>query len=421
MPVTIVVGGQWGDEGKGKIVDILSADADGVARYQGGANAGHTILIDKKQYVLHLIPSGILRNATTCYIGNGVVVDPDAFLGEIEFLNSEGIDIEGRLFLSNNAHLVTPLHILSDKASETGSNKIGTTLRGIGPAYTDKISRIGIRAIDLLNEADFKSKLHNNYELFASRSAGSNSELPSFDELFDPYWASASKLIPYLSDVTAQLQEMVRNGDNLLLEGAQGTYLDVDHGTYPYVTSSNPSAGSACSGVGIGPTKIDRVVTVFKAYTTRVGLGPFPTELEDEIGNLIRETGVEFGATTGRKRRCGWFDIPLANRAIGINGTSDIALTKLDVLDGLEEIMLCVGYKLNGEKIDYFPRNVEEMDSVVPIYETIPGWKTELKHFSSYSELPGNAKNYISTLEDYLESPIKMISVDPQREKIILR
>ena len=421
MPVTVVVGGQWGDEGKGKIVDILSADADAVARYQGGANAGHTIIIEDKQYVLHLIPSGILRKDTSCYIGNGVVVDPDAFLSEVEFLISEGIEVEGRLFISNNAHLVTPLHILSDKASESGSNKIGTTLRGIGPAYTDKVSRVGIRAVELLNVNIFKSKLLNNYELLSKHSAGSNSNLPPFDEIFDSYWASASKLIPYLSDVTAQLHELISNGDNLLLEGAQGTYLDVDHGTYPFVTSSNPSAGSACSGVGIGPTKIDRVVTVFKAYNTRVGLGPFPTELEDEIGDLIRKIGFEFGATTGRERRCGWFDVPLANRAIGINGASDIALTKLDVLDGLEEIMLCVGYKLNGEKIDHFPRNVEEMESVVPIYESIPGWKTELKRFSSYTELPEKTKNYISILEDYLKTPIKMISVDPGREQIILR
>ena len=421
MPVTVVVGGQWGDEGKGKIVDILAADVNAVARYQGGANAGHTILIDNKQFVLHLIPSGILRENTSCYIGNGVVVDPDAFLSEVDFLNSEGIDVENRLFISNNAHLVTPLHIFADKASESGNNKIGTTLRGIGPAYTDKISRVGIRAVELLNVADFKLKLRNNYESLAGRSADSDGELPPFDDIFDTYWASASKLIPYLSDVTAQLQDLIRNGDNLLLEGAQGTYLDVDHGTYPYVTSSNPSAGSACSGVGIGPTNIDRVITVFKAYVTRVGLGPFPTELEDETGNLIREIGVEFGATTGRERRCGWFDIPLANRAIGINGTSDIALTKLDVLDGLEEIMLCVGYKLKGEKIDYFPRNLEEMDSVVPIYESIPGWKTELKRFSSYSELPEKAKNYVSILEDHLKTPISMISVDPRREKIIFK
>lgn len=421
MSVTIVVGGQWGDEGKGKIVDILAADVDAVARYQGGANAGHTILIEDKQFVLHLIPSGILREDTSCYIGNGVVVDPDAFLSEVEFLNSEGIGVEGRLFISNNAHLVTPLHIISDKAAESGSNKIGTTLKGIGPAYTDKVSRIGIRAVELLDQDIFKSKLFNNYELLAKHFDGSNGDLPPFDEIFDSYWSSASQLIPYLSDVAVQLQELILKGDKLLLEGAQGTYLDIDHGTYPYVTSSNPSAGSACSGVGIGPTKIDRVITVFKAYTTRVGLGPFPTELEDEIGDLIRETGVEFGATTGRERRCGWFDVPLAVRSIGINGTTDIALTKLDVLDGLDEIMLCVGYKLNGEIIDYFPRNIVEMDSVVPIYESIPGWKTELKRFSSYSELPDNAKNYISILENYLKIPIKMISVDPRRENIILR
>lgn len=415
MSVTVVVGGQWGDEGKGKIVDILSEKVDVVARYQGGANAGHTILFDGKEWVLHLIPSGILRKNTTCYIGNGVVIDPEAFLAEVEFLNGEDIDVRDRLFISQNAHLVTPLHKIVEKASELGSNAIGTTLRGIGPAYTDKIARVGIRAVDVLDKEGFRSKLLSNFESL------NIDDIPSFDEIFNPFYEIASKLEPFISDVTSLLNRDISNDRNILLEGAQGTFLDIDHGTYPFVTSSNSTAGGACSGTGIGPTKIDKVVTIMKAYTTRVGLGPFPTELKGEIGSLIREAGIEFGATTGRERRCGWFDVPLAKRSIVINGSTEIALTKLDVLNHLDQIQVCVGYADDGVPINYFPRNAEELSSVTPIYKTFEGWKVQLDNVSVYDELPQKAKDYVSALEEYLEFPINMISVAPGRDNLLIK
>lgn len=415
MPVTIVVGGQWGDEGKGKIVDILSEKMDVVARYQGGANAGHTIIFDGKEFILHLIPSGILRKSTTCYIGNGVVIDPEAFLSEIEFLNSEDISVQDRLFVSQNAHLVTPLHKIADKASELGSAAIGTTLRGIGPAYTDKIARVGIRAIDVLDKEGFRTKLLRNFDSL------NISDLPSFDEIFNAFYENASKLEPFISDVTSLLNRDILNGRNILLEGAQGTFLDIDHGTYPFVTSSNSSAGGACSGTGIGPTKIDEVVSIMKAYTTRVGLGPFPTELKGEIGLLIREAGYEFGATTGRERRCGWFDVPLAKRSIDINGSTQIALTKLDVLNDLEQIQVCVGYANDGVLIDHFPINADEFNSVTPIYESFEGWKLPLDNVTVYDELPQKAKDYITALEGFLNFPINMISVAPGRENLLTK
>lgn len=415
MSVTVVVGGQWGDEGKGKIVDILSEKMDVVARYQGGANAGHTIIFDGKEFILHLIPSGILRENTTCYIGNGVVIDPEAFLSEVEFLGSENINVEDRLFISQNAHLVTPLHKMADEASELGSAAIGTTLRGIGPAYTDKVARVGIRVIDVLDKEGFRSKLLRNYESLDIKNK------PSFDEIFDPFFEIASKLEPFISDVTSLLNSDISNDRNILLEGAQGTFLDIDHGTYPFVTSSNSSAGGACSGTGIGPTKIDEVVSIMKAYTTRVGLGPFPTELKGEIGLLIREAGFEFGATTGRERRCGWFDVPLAKRSIEINGSTQIALTKLDVLNDLDEIQVCVGYANDGVPIDHFPINTAEFNSVTPIYETFEGWKLPLDNVSSYDELPQKAKDYVAALEGYLNFSINMVSVAPGRENLLTK
>ena len=415
MPVTVVVGGQWGDEGKGKIVDILSENVDVVARYQGGANAGHTIIFDGKEFILHLIPSGILRESTTCYIGNGVVIDPEAFLSEVEFLKSEDISVQDRLFVSQNAHLVTPLHKMVDKAAELGSAAIGTTLRGIGPAYTDKVARVGIRAVDILDKEGFRSKLLRNFD-----SLNING-LPSFDEIFNPFFENASKLEPFLSDVTSLLNHDISNGKNILLEGAQGTFLDIDHGTYPFVTSSNSAAGGACSGTGIGPTKIDEVVSIMKAYTTRVGLGPFPTELKGDIGSLIRETGFEFGATTGRERRCGWFDVPLAKRSIDINGSTQIALTKLDVLNDLDQIQVCVGYANNGVLIDYFPTSADELNSITPIYETFDGWNVPLDNVTVYDELPQKAKDYISVLEGFINFPINMISVAPGRENLLTK
>lgn len=415
MSVTVVVGGQWGDEGKGKIVDILSEKMDVVARYQGGANAGHTIIFDGKEFILHLIPSGILRENTTCYIGNGVVIDPEAFLSEVEFLGSENINVEDRLFISQNAHLVTPLHKMADEASELGSAAIGTTLRGIGPAYTDKVARVGIRVIDVLDKEGFRTKFLRNYESLDIKN------LPSFDEIFDPFFEIASKLEPFISDVTSLLNSDISNDRNILLEGAQGTFLDIDHGTYPFVTSSNSSAGGACSGTGIGPTKIDEVVSIMKAYTTRVGLGPFPTELKGEIGLLIREAGFEFGATTGRERRCGWFDVPLAKRSIEINGSTQIALTKLDVLNDLDEIQVCVGYANDGVPIDHFPINAAEFNSVTPIYETFEGWKLPLDNVHTYDELPQKAKDYVAALEGFLNFSINMVSVAPGRENLLTK
>ena len=415
MSVTVVVGGQWGDEGKGKIVDILSEKMDVVARYQGGANAGHTIIIEGKEFILHLIPSGILRESTTCYIGNGVVIDPEAFLSEVEFLSSENINVQDRLFVSQNAHLVTPLHKMVDEASELSSAAIGTTLRGIGPAYTDKVARIGIRAVDVLDREGFRAKMLQNYESLDIK------DLPSFDEIFNPFFEIASKLEPFISDVTSLLNSDIANDRNILLEGAQGTFLDIDHGTYPFVTSSNSSAGGACAGTGIGPTKIDEVVSIMKAYTTRVGLGPFPTELKGEIGLLIREAGYEFGATTGRERRCGWFDVPLAKRSIDINGSTQIALTKLDVLNDLDEIQVCVGYANDGVPLDYFPINAAEFNSVTPIYETFEGWNLPLDKVDAYDELPQKAKDYVAALEGYLNFTINMVSVAPGRENLLTK
>jgi len=415
MSVTVVVGGQWGDEGKGKIVDILSEKMDVVARYQGGANAGHTIIFDGKEFILHLIPSGILRENTTCYIGNGVVVDPEAFLSEVEFLTNENINVKDRLFISQNAHLVTPLHKMADEAAELGSAAIGTTLRGIGPAYTDKVARVGIRAIDVLDKEGFRTKLLRNYESLNIKN------LPSFDEIFNPFFEISSNLEPFISDVTSLLNSDISNDRNILLEGAQGTFLDIDHGTYPFVTSSNSSAGGACSGTGIGPTKIDEVVSIMKAYTTRVGLGPFPTELKGEIGLLIREAGYEFGATTGRERRCGWFDVPLAKRSIAINGSTQIALTKLDVLNDLDEIQVCVGYANDGVPIDHFPINAAEFNSVTPIYETFEGWNLPLDSVRAYDELPQKAKDYVAALEGFLNFSINMVSVAPGRENILTK
>jgi len=415
MSVTVVVGGQWGDEGKGKIVDILSEKMDVVARYQGGANAGHTIIFDGKEFILHLIPSGILRESTTCYIGNGVVIDPEAFLSEVEFLTNENINVKDRLFISQNAHLVTPLHKMADEASELGSAAIGTTLRGIGPAYTDKVARVGIRAIDVLDKEGFRAKLLRNYESLNIKN------LPSFDELFNPFFEISSNLEPFISDVTSLLNSDISNDRNILLEGAQGTFLDIDHGTYPFVTSSNSSAGGACSGTGIGPTKIDEVVSIMKAYTTRVGLGPFPTELKGEIGLLIREAGYEFGATTGRERRCGWFDVPLAKRSIAINGSTQIALTKLDVLNDLDEIQVCVGYANDGVPIDHFPINAAEFNSVTPIYETFDGWNLPLDSVRAYDELPQKAKDYVAALEGFLNFSINMVSVAPGRENLLTK
>ncbi len=378
MSVKIIVGAQWGDEGKGKIVDLLSEQVDIVARYQGGANAGHTIVIDGEQYILHLVPSGILHENTICVIGNGVVIDPLALLEEIEFLKSKGISVDGRLWISHRAHLIMPYHQLLDQAKESkdADHKIGTTGRGIGPAYVDKVNRMGIRIVDLLDRDTLKNKLRTNIKEKNEilKKIYEEKEI-DVDEIINEYLEFDNKIDPYIKEVSTFLNESLKDGKQILLEGAQGTLLDIDFGTYPYVTSSNPTSGGACAGVGIGPTKIESVLGVIKAYTTRVGMGPFPTEIGEEEDFDLRDLGGEYGATTGRPRRCGWFDAVIANFAVQVNGLDSFALTKLDVLDSLEEIKVCVAYKYEGKTITTFPSEMRILENCEPVYESFPGWQ----------------------------------------------
>ncbi len=390
MSVVVVVGSQWGDEGKGKIVDLFSQTADIVARYQGGANAGHTIVIDGKQYILHLIPSGILSKDVTCIIGNGVVIDPVALMDEIKMLEGFGVQIQGRLFISHKAHLIMPYHKLLDQANEKENGKaIGTTGRGIGPAYLDKAKRTGIRIVDLLDRKILEDKLRTNLdENNAVLQKIYGFEELDVDSIVKTYLEFDKLIDPYIKDVTLMLNEAIANGKKIFVEGAQGALLDVDHGTYPFVTSSNPTAGGACTGLGIPPTSISKIVGVVKAYTTRVGNGPFPTEQKNEIGEILRETGVEFGSTTGRPRRCGWLDLVALKYSVMINGISEIAITKLDVLDNFDEIKLCTKYSINGKEISYFPADCPSLEKIIPLYETLPGWKRSLRGTKNFSELP---------------------------------
>lgn len=420
MEVSVLVGSQWGDEGKGKVVDILSKRFDIVARYQGGANAGHTIEIENNKFVLHLIPSGILRQGVICVIGNGVVVDPKALLEEIALLESFNITVKGRLFLSRNAHLIMPYHKVLDSINESGSNKIGTTGRGIGPCYNDKYARKGIKVADLLNKKLLEEKIRSNVEeknaLFTKIYG---QPAISAEDIIKEY-SEYDKLIgQYIEDASAYLNSSIEAGKSILLEGAQGALLDVDHGTYPFVTSSNPTSGGACTGTGIPPTKISSVIGIVKAYTTRVGLGPFPTELHGDEGELLRKTGAEYGATTGRPRRCGWYDAFLMNYSRMINGIQRVAITKLDVLSYLDEIKVCTGYELNGKKLTTFPTDVEILDSITPIYETLPGWKSDITRVKYFEDLPKNAKDYLSFISDKSGFEINIISVGPKREQTI--
>jgi len=423
MSVKIVVGAQWGDEGKGKIVDLLSEQVDIVARYQGGANAGHTIVIDGEQYILHLVPSGILHENTICVIGNGVVIDPLALLEEIEFLKSKDISVDGRLWISHRAHLIMPYHKLLDQAKESkdADRKIGTTGRGIGPAYVDKVNRMGIRIVDLLDRNTLKEKLRTNIKekneilkkIYEEKEIDVNSIISEYLD-FD------KKMDPYIKDVSTFLNESLKNDKQILLEGAQGTLLDIDFGTYPYVTSSNPTSGGACAGVGIGPTKIESVLGVIKAYTTRVGMGPFPTEIDDEENFDLRDLGGEYGATTGRPRRCGWFDAVIANFAVQVNGLDSFALTKLDVLDSLEEIKVCVAYKYKEKTITTFPSEMRILENCEPVYESFPGWQQPTSEIRSYQDLPANAKAYLDAIKDLTQTDISIISVGSGREQTIL-
>lgn len=423
MAVSVILGSQWGDEGKGKIVDLLSDNYEIVARYQGGANAGHTIVINGKKYVLHLIPSGILHPGTICVIGNGVVIDPVALMEEIKMLEEEGIDVSGRLFISHQAHLIMPYHKLLDSMSEKASSKaIGTTGRGIGPSYIDKFSRVGIRIVDLLDRKSFEEKLRSNLEQKNNilRKLYECEEL-NIEEIIESYLDYDKLMDPYITNTTAYLNTALREGKNILAEGAQGAMLDVDHGTYPFVTSSNPTIGGACTGLGIPPTSINRIIGVVKAYTTRVGNGPFPTEQLNETGERLRKSGFEFGATTGRPRRCGWLDLVGLNYSIMVNGITEIALTKIDVLNNFDSIKVCTEYMLNGKALKNFPVDIPSLENIECQYNELPGWKDFDPEISNYDEFPTELKEYISFIEKETGVPVSIASIGPGREETIVR
>lgn len=422
MANVIVIGAQWGDEGKGKITDLLSRSADVVVRYQGGINAGHTIVVNQQTFKLHLIPSGILYPNTDCIIGSGTVVDPKIVLEELAQLKQAGVSID-RLYIAETAHVTMPYHRLIDKAAEEqrAEHKIGTTGRGIGPTYTDKSERIGIRILDLMDRETLPKRLRWAVEqknIILERLYN----LPPLDpqEVIEEYQGYADHLRPHVIDASLKIDEAIQKRLNILFEGAQGTLLDLDHGTYPYVTSSNPVAGGACIGAGVGPTKIDRIIGVAKAYTTRVGEGPFPTELKNHIGELLGDRGAEFGTTTGRKRRCGWFDGVIGRYAVRINGLDCLAITKMDVLDELEEIQVCIAYELDGQVVRDFPNNSRAFARAKPIYETLPGWRQSTKDCTLLTELPSEARAYLKFLEDLMEIPIAIVSLGANRGQTII-
>jgi len=420
MANVVIVGAQWGDEGKGKIVDLLTQYADIVVRFQGGSNAGHTIVLKGEKFVFHLIPSGILYENKRCIIGNGVVLDPAVLLEEIDQLKKRGFfKDDSQLLISDETHIIMPYHRKIDVAREK-LFKIGTTGRGIGPAYEDKVARCGIRMADLLDENVFRRKLENNLiqkNIYLVQIL--NEKGFEFSEIFDEYINFKNQLEKYVANTSLILYEEIQKGKNILFEGAQGALLDLDHGTYPYVTASNTVAGNACSGSGIGPTMIHSVIGVAKAYTTRVGEGPFPTELKDKLGEKIRERGGEYGATTGRPRRCGWFDAVIVNHSIRINGIREMTLTKLDVLNDFDKIKVCVGYRVNGKVLNYVPSNIELLEKSEPIYEELDGWKTEIRKARSFSDLPINAQNYIRRIEELIKTKITIISVGSERDETI--
>ena len=424
MSVRIAVGAQWGDEGKGKIIDLLSSKADMVVRYQGGANAGHTVKINDKKFVLHMIPSGVLNGNTVSAIGNGVVFDFDSFLSELETLKKEGIDPDGRLFISPYAHVVMPYHKDIDRAAENSrKNKIGTTFKGIGPAYQDKISRCGIRVVDILDKNYFPVILKNNIDSknqIFEKIYGEKDKL-DYEKTYKDCVDKFGIIEKYVKDVSLLIEEALENKKSILFEGAQGTLLDVDYGTYPYVTSSNTTSGGVCTGTGISPTKIDSVIGVMKAYTTRVGNGPFVTELNDKVGIHLQTVGCEVGATTGRQRRCGWFDALIARYSSRINGLTSLALTKIDVLGGLDKIKVCVGYKYNDEILTEFPPVSNILEKCVPVYEEIEGWKEDISDIKEYSKLPDAVKNYISYIEKVTKVPVEIVSVGPERNQSIFK
>ncbi len=419
-----VVGLQWGDEGKGKIVDLLSIEAEVVARFQGGNNAGHTLVVDGEQTILHLIPSGALHPGTTCVIGGGVVVDPTALVAELDELQARGfLREDGRLLISQECHLILPYHKAIDLARERrrGKGRIGTTGRGIGPAYEDKAARVGLRVVDLCDEQHFRRRLaaildeKNSYlrTMLDERAL-------AYGAMIDGLIECGRRLAPHVGDVSRYLCAALNEGKRVLFEGAQGTMLDVDSGTYPYVTSSNTGAGSVCSGAGVPPRLIGRVMGISKAYTTRVGSGPFPTELFDELGERLRSEGGEFGATTGRPRRCGWFDAALVRKGVRTSGVDAIALTKLDVLSGLERLLVCTGYELDGESLDEPPALAEQLERVVPVYEELPGWEGDISRANELSDLPVNGRNYVERLQTLLGVRVGLVSIGPGRDQTIV-
>jgi len=421
VPALVLLGAQWGDEGKGKATDLLGGSVDYVVRYQGGNNAGHTVVVGDQKYALHLLPSGILSPGCIPVIGNGVVVDPSVLLSELSGLNERGVDTS-KLLLSGNAHLITPYHTVVDKVTERflGKRKIGTTGRGIGPAYADKINRVGIRVQDLFDESILTQKVeaaldHKNQvlaKLYNRRAIGT-------EETVEELLGYADELRGYVADTTLILNNAVDEGKVVLMEGGQGTLLDVDHGTYPFVTSSNPTAGGACTGAGVGPTKISRVIGILKAYTTRVGAGPFPTELLDADGEALRSIGGERGVTTGRDRRCGWFDAVIARYATRVNGLTDFFLTKLDVLTGWERIPVCVGYEIEGKRFDELPFSQSDFHHATPVYEYLPGWSEDITKAKTFTDLPKNAQGYVKALEEMSGAPISAIGVGPGRDETI--
>ena len=418
---TVLIGAQWGDEGKGKIIDVLSARADWVVRYQGGNNAGHTVEIGPDRFVLHLVPSGILQPSCRCLIGHGVVVDPVALLTELDGLRERGIQTTGRFFLSDRAHVVLPYHRLLDEQREKsrpGPERIGTTKRGIGPAYGDKASRVGLRMADLV-AGDFPRILRQRLEEQSGHLTALGAAPLDIAAIEAGYVAAAARLAPYISDTISLLHEALRRGEAVLFEGAQGTMLDIDYGTYPFVTSSNATAGGACTGTGLPPHGVDEVVGVVKAYTTRVGEGPFPTELHDETGQRLRAEGAEFGATTGRPRRCGWFDAVVARYSAQINGIGWWAITKLDVLDSLETVRMCTAYEADGRRLDTVPADIRIVERCRPVYEDWPGWKTSTRGARRVSDLPHQARAYVARLEELTGVPAGLLSVGPQRESTI--
>lgn len=423
MSNIVIVGTQWGDEGKGKVVDLLAEHADMVVRFQGGNNAGHTMVVEGEQFISHLVPSGILHGKT-CFIGNGLVVDPAVLLEEIDYLSSKGVDLSpDKLKISEKAHLIMPYHQAIDHARERmkGDKKIGTTGRGIGPCYEDKATRRGVRFVELLSQAVFREKVatileEKNFYLKHYMDA----ETLDLEPILAEYSGYAERLAPYVANVSVVLSDGMQAGGQVLFEGAQGTHLDIDHGTYPYVTSSSTVAGNACSGSGVGPGKITDIIGIVKAYTTRVGEGPFPSELFDDVGDAIQQKGVEFGATTGRKRRCGWLDTVILENAARLNSLSGLAITKLDVLGGLDEVKICTAYDYEGQRLEHFPTDLNVLAACKPIYESHPGWAEDISGIREFEALPENARKYLERIQELAETPIQIVSVGPGRDETIV-